>query len=395
MPLIEQVKRTFPDTMPLPFFEFFAGAGMARLGLGSEWRSVFANDICEKKAAAYRAFFGECPELLVRDVANVMSDELPGTPALVWASFPCQDLSLAGAGAGLNGRRSGVFRPFWKLVRSMIEEGRAPNMIVLENVVGTLTSHNGLDFQTIIQALTDAGYKVGSIVIDAVRFLPQSRPRLFVIGVLTERNLPPILSLPGPSQPWHTRSIREAHARLSAAARANWVWWHLPIPNAPISNFGTVIEEKPVGVEWHTEEETTRLIALMSPVHRKKLDTAIKLGKHIVGTVYKRSRPDERGENVQRAEIRFDQISGCLRTPAGGSSRQIIVVVEGMRVRSRLLAPREAARLMGVPDSYPLPTRYNDAYHLFGDGVAVPVVSWLNKHVLLPVAAFQAVGKAA
>jgi DNA (cytosine-5)-methyltransferase 1 len=90
---------------------------------------------------------------------------------------------------------------------------------------------------------------------------------------------------------------------------------------------------------------------------------------------------------VQRAEIRFDQISGCLRTPVGGSSRQTIVVVEGREIRSRLLSPREAARLMGVPDEYPLPARYNEAYHLFGDGLAVPVVRWLNIHLLTQIAA--------
>jgi DNA (cytosine-5)-methyltransferase 1 len=125
----------------------------------------------------------------------------------------------------------------------------------------------------------------------------------------------------------------------------------------------------------------------MSPVHLEKLKRAQRLGKRIVGTVYKRTRPNEEGVVVQRAEIRFDQISGCLRTPVGGSSRQTIVVVDGRQVRSRLLSPREAARLMGAPEDYPLPARYNDAYHLFGDGVVVPVVHWLSANLLTPIAA--------
>ena len=62
---------------------------------------------------------------------------------------------------------------------------------------------------------------------------------------------------------------------------------------------------------------------------------------------------------------------------------------EGKRLASRLLAPREAARLMGVPEDYPLPEKYNDAYHLFGDGVVVPVVSWLEKHLLRPLVRFK------
>ncbi|WP_310677938.1 DNA cytosine methyltransferase, partial [Burkholderia multivorans] len=61
--------------------------------------------------------------------------------------------------------------------------------------------------------------------------------------------------------------------------------------------------------------------------------------------------------------------------------------IEGKRVRSRLLSPREAARLMGLPDTYQLPQNYNDAYHLAGDGVAVPVVRFLAEHVLEPLLA--------
>jgi DNA (cytosine-5)-methyltransferase 1 len=124
----------------------------------------------------------------------------------------------------------------------------------------------------------------------------------------------------------------------------------------------------------------------MSPLHLEKLRSAQLLEEKTVGTVYRRTRPNQDGVMVQRAEIRFDQIAGCLRTPVGGSSRQTIVVVEGRKVRSRLLSPREAARLMGVPDDYPVPERYNDAYHLFGDGLAVPVVRWLNLNLLLPLA---------
>ena len=67
-------------------------------------------------------------------------------------------------------------------------------------------------------------------------------------------------------------------------------------------------------------------------------------------------------------------------------STRSIMVVSGAKIKSRLISPREAARLMGLPDSYKLPEKYNEAYHLMGDGVVVPVVSHLNKHLLLPIA---------
>jgi len=137
-------------------------------------------------------------------------------------------------------------------------------------------------------------------------------------------------------------------------------------------------------VTWHSPFETKRLLDLMSPINKKKVEQAKTAGERRVGAVYRRTRPDDDGVKRQRAEVRFDEVAGCLRTPAGGSSRQIILVVEGQKVRSRLLSPREAARLMGLPEDYPLPPRYNDAYHLVGDGVAVPVVSWLARNVIDP-----------
>jgi DNA (cytosine-5)-methyltransferase 1 len=148
-----------------------------------------------------------------------------------------------------------------------------------------------------------------------------------------------------------------------------------------------VIEDEPQGVSWHTRQETERLISLMSPINRKKLEQATRMGKRMIGGIYKRTRQDENGGRVQRAEIRFDDVAGCLRTPVGGSSRQIIMIVEGKKVRTRLLAPREAARLMGLPDTYKLPANYNDAYHLAGDGVVVPVVRFLAAHLLEPLLA--------
>jgi DNA (cytosine-5)-methyltransferase 1 len=378
----------------LTYYEFFAGGGMARIGLGQAWTCSFANEWCEKKATAYRAFFGGS-ELRVCDVADLTAADLPGPATLAWASFPCQDLSLAGAGAGLNGKRSGTFRPFWELIHSLAESDRLPKLIVLENVTGTLTSHAGKDFNFIAGALAESGYRAGGMVLDAVHFLPHSRPRLFIVAAHSSLKIPARLALDGPSEKWHPRALSAAHDRLPEELKQAWVWWRLPAPTGEIAELASLIEDAPSGVDWHTKQQTERLISLMSPLHLEKLAAAQRLGKRIIGTVYRRTRPDENGARTQRAEIRFDQISGCLRTPVGGSSRQLIVEVNGRKVRSRLLSPREAARLMGVPDSYLVPGNYNEAYHLFGDGVAVPVVSWLEKHLLHPLALASEVEKAA
>ncbi len=364
------------------WYEFFAGGGMARLGLGSAWKCLFANDISQKKTSAYRAFFGHSPELKVDDVAHLTTKDLPGTPDLVWASFPCQDLSLAGNGAGLDGERSGTFRPFWRLVSGMGSEGRAPSVVVLENVIGALSSHSGKDFVSIFRALVESGYRAGALIINAAHFLPQSRPRLFVVGVHGDKPIPPELKSAAPSEPWHTKTLLRVHENLPAELARNWVWWTLPVPKKTIPSLSSIIEDRPTGTVWHHESATKRLLRLMATAHRKRVLDAMRAGGRHVGTIYKRTRPDHNGVMAQRAEVRFDGISGCLRTPVGGSSRQTVIIVDKGLVRTRLLSPREAARLMGVPDSYPLPPVYNDAYHLFGDGVVVPVVSWLDNYLL-------------
>src|SRR5579863_10000215 len=151
-------------TMVSRFMNSLPGGGMARLGLGERWRCLFANDCCEKKARAYRSNFGQSPELVIRDIAQVSKDELPGRPSLVWASFPCQDLSLAGNGVGLKGERSGTFWTFWRLMQALAHDGRSSRLIVLENVVGAITSNGGGDFRSIVAALSDAGYLLGALV---------------------------------------------------------------------------------------------------------------------------------------------------------------------------------------------------------------------------------------
>ncbi len=367
------------------FYEFFAGGGMARAGLGEGWTCLFANDFDHKKGMTYQANWGTGGELKVGDVKQIRAADLPGTADLVWGSFPCQDLSLAGGGAGLKGERSGTFYPFWDVIKGLIADGRAPKLIALENVCGTLTSHGGKDFQAICQTFADSGYRYGALVLNAALFVPQSRPRLFVIGVRDDVEIDPALLAPGPMEPFHTRGLCSAAENVTGEAKDGWLWWNVPTPPHRNSTFADVIEENPASVNWHTAAETQQLLSMMSPLNLAKVAAAKRAKRRMVGGIYKRTRLDERGVKVQRAEVRFDDVAGCLRTPAGGSSRQTIIVVDGDNIRSRLISSRETARLMGLPDDYKLPKNYNEAYHLTGDGVAVPVVRHIATHLLEPL----------
>lgn len=362
------------------FYEFFAGGGMARLGLGARWRCLAANDLSSAKALSYaRAFPGS--HIIEGDVAGLTASDLPGDADLAWASFPCQDLSLAGPGAGLEGRRSGAFFGFLEVLRRLARSGRAPAVIALENVRGLAAARGGEDLARLVTALAEAGYACGAVELDARWFTAQSRPRIFIVGV--RGTAPAGLLQAGPDPRFHTPAIARAAARAQTLAPGAWLWWRLPEP--PARNVDLTVALDP-GATWDAPERTRALLRLLSAKGAVELAAIQALGERRVGAGFRRMRVAG-GVRVQRLELRFDGLAGCLRTPAGGSSRQVVVEVEGARVRSRLLRAREAARLMGLPDDYPLPARENEALALLGDGVAPPVVRWLAEHLLEPLSA--------
>jgi DNA (cytosine-5)-methyltransferase 1 len=152
---------------------------------------------------------------------------------------------------------------------------------------------------------------------------------------------------------------------------------------------GDMLEDPPASGKWLSPAALKRLISLMTLRQRAKLDAACEdvriRGQRRAGGVYRRTRKDANGASIQRAEVRFD-VAGCLRTPAGGSSRLTLLIVDPqLGLRARLLSAREAARLMGLPEEYRLPPSYTAAYKLAGDGVAAPVAGWIARHLAEPL----------
>jgi len=362
--------------------EFFAGGGLAGIGLaGAGFRTLFANDIDAAKARAFRANHPDTP-LHEGDIWDLTSADLPGTPDLAWASSPCQDVSLAGARGGLEARRSGAFWGFWRLMQGLEAEGRAPRAVVIENVVGLLTSAGGRDFAAVCAALTEGGYRVGALEMDAGLWLPQSRPRLFIVGLKAEA---PETVGPGT---FHSPRLIAAHDRLPEAVKTNWAWWALPAPPRRNLHLAAVLEPDAT-VDWFDAAQTDRLLALTAPLHRARLEAAMASGERRVAAAFRRVRT-ENGIKVQRLELRLDGLAGCLRTPSGGSSRQYVLVCDAGVVRARRLTGRECARLMGLAETWRLPGSESAALKLMGDAVAVPVVRALAEGLLAPALGLRA-----
>jgi DNA (cytosine-5)-methyltransferase 1 len=263
-------------------------------------------------------------------------------------------------------------------MEGLVREGRAPRLLVIENVSGLLSSNGGADFTALGAALAALGYRFGALEVDAALWLPQSRPRVFVIAARE----PGDIGAAGPSAPFHGPRVQAAWERLPPELKDRWAWWRMAPPARRNGTLADLLEPDHM-VAWFAEARTAELLALMAPLHRERLAAAGATGR-AVGALYRRVRT-ERGQKVQRAEARFDGLAGCLRTPAGGSSRQVVVVAEDGRVKARRLTAREGARLMGLPEDYRLPAAETTALKLLGDGVAVPVVRALAEQILEPL----------
>jgi DNA (cytosine-5)-methyltransferase 1 len=332
----------------LKALEFFAGGGLAGLGLSRDFDVIWANDNDPMKAAAWRANFGETG-FIKADIATLNPTAIPQAD-LAWASFPCQDLSLAGARGGLSAKRSGTFFAFVDIIKAMQSLGTAPKVLVIENVSGLLTSRGGKDLAVVLAALADLGFQTLTYELDARAFVPQSRPRVFIVAA---REAPPS---PCAALPRCTRGEQIA--------------------------LTDIID--PIDQTFWPHDRTQALLASLSSRHAAQLADIQASGTPQTGTIYRRTRT-KKGVKAAYAETRFDGIAGCLRTPSGGSSRQFWIFVEGPSLKIRAINAREAMALMGVADSYILPKSQLAGLKIAGDGVALPVVAWLSENVLVPL----------
>ena len=141
------------------------------------------------------------------------------------------------------------------------------------------------------------------------------------------------------------------------------------------------VEEIPLGDErWWDTDRRESFVKSLSPTQRDRIDAMKRSSIVKYRTAYRRTR-----NGVAVWEVRPDDVSGCLRTARGGSSKQAVVRMGNKRLQVRWMTPREYANLMGAADYDLTVARTNQALFGFGDAVAVPVVAWLAENYLLPL----------
>lgn len=360
--------------------DFFAGIGLVTQGLNlAGWDTVYALDYDKLKQLQYETNFGE-GHYLLKDVAEEKGENVPNVK-LAHASFPCTDLSLAGARRGVYHGESSAFWEFARILKEMkeVHGDTNPNFVLLENVEGLLTSNNGLDLRAVIEELNNLGYRVDLLRVNAAHFVPQSRVRIFIIGIhnslvdsFDEGNLSQLHKL-------KNTDARPKRIQEYIAKHSDLDWYFHDIPNLPTSEvrLHDIVNTEE---EWWPEERTKFLYNQLHPHQRELVDEQVKSQSYKYYAGFRRMRMRE-GSRQSTVELRNDDIAGCLRTPKGGSARQIIVRVGKGTIDARLFNAREAARLMGANDFILHPSlSLNQSLFGFGDAVCVSVLEWLGEN---------------
>lgn len=364
------------DDFPLDktFVEFFAGIGLIHEALAPlGWSCLLANDNDPKKVAQYINNHADVP-VIDSDIRDLPVITIPRA-LLATASFPCIDLSQAGNRKGINGTHSGIVWSFLDHIRALKAIGRGPRFLFLENVAFLLTLHGGESIDSLLAEIADLGYSIDLVQVDSRHFTPQTRNRVFIIGVegtdqATTDEMPDT----------HIRryKVREAFQRNR---HLPWNFFNFPgLPSRTLA-LADVLEDLPEDdPRWWDRAKTETFVSQLERHHRPQLEALIEAGAAIQMTAVRRGR--RRGVREQIFNLRFDDLASCLRTPRGGSSTQFIVRVRDGRVQIRRILGIESARLQGVclPSSSPefkVADVENDALYAFGDAVCVPAVRWV------------------
>jgi DNA (cytosine-5)-methyltransferase 1 len=306
------------------FVDLFAGIGGFRFALeGLSGKCVFSVELDRFARSSYAANF-EIPE--GKDIRDV--EQLPAHDFLA-AGFPCQPFSIAGVSKKLSlGREHGFLDKTQGTLFFHLAEliGKSqPKIVILENVKN-LTSHDGgRTFAVITRTLDELGYNVSHQVIDAQRWVPQHRERVFIVGM-----------------------------RRETYGDRTFIFPAVPAEGGP--TLGSILEHKP-DRKYTLSPHLWSYLQAYAAKH-KRLGNGFGFG--LVG-------PDDIARTLS------------ARYHKDGSE---ILIKSGSRRPPRRLTPRECARLMGFPESYEITVSDTQAYRQFGNAVVVPVVTHVARAVL-------------
>lgn len=179
----------------MKFIDMFCGMGTVRMGFEKAGHEcVYSIEWDKHKRKIYEVIFGNEPES--KDITTVRASDLPVSDC--WAfGAPCQDFSIAGTRAGLEGDRSSLVKEVFRLVRETQEEHR-PEWLFYENVKGMLSSNKGIDYLEILFEMASLGYDIEFQLLNSKNFgVPQNRERVFTLGHLRSKGVRKVFPISG------------------------------------------------------------------------------------------------------------------------------------------------------------------------------------------------------
>ena len=201
----QTIKDKTPTEKTLKIISMFSGCGGMDLGfiggfdfLGEKYPKnpfeiIWANDLNESACRSYKRNIGK--HIHQGDVWQLL-DKMPKHADIIIGGFPCQDISVNGKGAGVDGKRSGLYRAMVEAVSRV-----RPKMFVAENVKGLLMKHNEKSFNQVMTDFKALGYEVTFHLYHAADYgIPQTRERVIIVGTL------PGISKFVPPKPTHTKN---------------------------------------------------------------------------------------------------------------------------------------------------------------------------------------------
>jgi len=314
----------------------------------------------------------------------------PEIDVIAWGS-PCQDLSLAGKRAGLEGKRSGLFYEGIRIIKELREltNGKYPRISIWENVAGALSSNDGRDFGQILYEMDEAGTSFSEwVVLDAQFFgVPQRRRRVFVVSIfdpaIAERCPEPLFAL-GESLRRDPKTSRNKKKTITRKATSSFREYsddriigtinardYKGVGNQYVEEGKCIVfsDDRRNGPKIHGETMPS-LQAFMGTGGNNTPIVAEEPSFGINGRII--GRKDENGPNGRSHTLE----DGPMFTLTHTDIHAVAVIEPKMSVRR--LTPLECERLMGWPDGWTEGQTDGHRYKQCGNGVASPVATWIG-----------------
>jgi DNA (cytosine-5)-methyltransferase 1 len=342
-------------------------SGIGGFDLGFQRAGMDIVGMCEIDKHAQKVLRKQFPDAELYDNVKKIgaSNHARGSIDIICGGFPCQDVSVAGKRAGLDGKRSGLWFEFARIIDEI-----APKWLVIENVPGLFTSANGEDFATIIQWLANSGYGVGWRVFDSQHFgLAQRRKRVFIVASLRTTSFAKVLF---EQSSWigNSKKSRQKEQENSGGV-AKCLTAHQYRLDASVETLlpiaYSIRQDDKANTMSITEKTTSLALQALQPA-----TTSHHAQMFVVDRILWEASHGYDPARISTNQEIVPTLSAKMGT--GGNNVPLVGV--------RRLTPTECERLQGFPDGWTDGQPDGHRYKQLGNAVSVNVAEWIGKRIM-------------